>query len=291
MSAKQVQNIVVWGLVLNVVLCIAKAWSGYAGSSEALMADAMESAGDVCGAILILIGIRYASQPADENHPYGHGKAEPLFTFVIVVFLIAGAVTIGYRSILNILTPHELPAKFTLITLGATIVLKEIFYRIVVKKGKENDSQLLQGDAWHHRSDAITSLAALIGISLALWLGKGYEAADDWAALPACVIIIYAAWRLFRPALGEVMDEHVHDELILSIRKHAALVNGVRGTEKCMVRKSGAMYFVDLHINVDPEISVREGHEMAHRVEDEIRQFNPNVRMIIHVEPHEPDQQ
>jgi cation diffusion facilitator family transporter len=253
------------------------------------MADAMESAGDVFGSVLILIGLRYAAQPADENHPYGHGKAEALFTFVVVVLLIGGAAAIAYRSILNILTPHPMPAKFTLITLAVTIVLKEIFFRIVTKKGKESNSQLLQGDAWHHRSDAITSLAALVGISVALWLGKGYEAADDWAALPACAIIIYTAWRLFRPALGEVMDEHVHDELIASIRMHAAAVSGVRGTEKCMVRKSGSTYFVDLHINVDPEISVREGHEVAHGVEDAIREFNPNVRMIIHVEPHEPE--
>jgi cation diffusion facilitator family transporter len=283
---EQTRKIVIAGLVLNVLLCITKAWTGYAGTSEALIADAMESAGDVFGALLILFALRYALQPPDSNHPYGHGKAEPLFTFAVVALLIGGVVVIGYRSVQNILTPHAVPKAFTLWTLGITIAAKEIFFRIVAKLSKETGSSLLKSDAWHHRSDAITSLAAFVGVVIAIW--SGYAAADDWAALVACAFILYTAYSLFRPALGEVMDEHQYDELVEEIRITTLSVEGVTGTEKCFVRKSGVFYFVDFHINVEPEITVREGHEIAHRVEEKLRSAHPNMRMIIHVEPHEP---
>lgn len=280
------QKIVVAGLILNIVLCIVKAWTGYVGTSEALIADAMESAGDVFAAVLVLFALRYASQPPDSNHPYGHGKAEPLFTFVVVALLIGGVIVIGYRSVQNILTPHVLPKAFTLWTLAVTIIVKEIFFRLVAKLSNETGSSILKSDAWHHRSDAITSLGAFVGVLIAIW--TGYAAADDWAALVACGFILYTAYKLFRPALGEVMDEHQYDGLVNEIRETTLSVEGVTGTEKCFVRKSGTFYFVDFHINVEPEITVREGHAIAHRVEEKLRAAHPNMRVLIHVEPHEP---
>ncbi|MGL4596984.1 MAG: cation diffusion facilitator family transporter, partial [Bacteroidia bacterium] len=203
----------------NMVLAVIKAIVGYFGNSYALIADAIESTADVFSSILVLLGIKYANRPADKNHPYGHGRAETLMTFVVVGFLIVSATIIALESIHNIRTPHALPKPYTLVVLGGIIVWKELSYRFVMKKSKETHSSSLKADAWHHRSDAITSIAAFLGISIALILGKGYEAADDWAALLASFFILYNSYLIFRPALSEIMDEHVYDDLIDEIRQ------------------------------------------------------------------------
>lgn len=202
----------------NTLLALAKGILGVLGNSYALIADAIESTTDIFSSLLVLFGLKYANRPADENHPYGHGRAEPLITFLVVAFLITSACIIGYESIQNIQRPHSLPKSFTLYFLGAIIVWKEISFRIVLKKSKETNSSSLKADAWHHRSDAITSIAAFLGISIALFFGKGYESADDWAALFASGFILYNSYLIFRPALGEIMDEHLYDDLIAAIR-------------------------------------------------------------------------
>lgn len=270
----------------NAVLAIVKAVTGIFGHSFALIADAIESATDVLSSILVLFGIKYSIKPPDENHPYGHGKAEPLITFAIVGFLVFSATFIAYQSILNIQTPHEMPERYTLLVLGVIIILKEFFYRFVSRKSDETNSSSLKADAWHHRSDAITSLAAFVGISLAIFLGEGYESADDWAALAASGMIIYNAYLIFRPALGEIMDEHLYDDLVEEIRVISLTVPGVMGTEKCIVRKTGMVFHVDLHLIVSGDISVKEGHSIAHRLKDEIQHQLPEVAdILIHVEP------
>lgn len=270
----------------NLLLAVAKGVTGIFGNSYALIADAIESTTDVFSSILVLLGLRYSSKPADENHPYGHGKAEPLFTFMVVGFLIISATVIAYESIDNINTPHKIPKPYTLIVLGIIIIIKEVFYRVVSHKSKKTGSTVLKADAWHHRSDAITSLMAFIGISIALIMGKGYENADDWAALFASGFILYNAYLILRPALGEIMDEHMHDELETEIRKIAQLCPGVVDTEKCYIRKTGMTYYVDLHIAVNAEISVKEGHEISHRVKDDLLANIPEIaNVLIHVEP------
>lgn len=198
-----------FSIIGNIALAIIKGVAGIFGNSYALIADAIESTTDIFSSLLVLFGIKYSNKPADENHPYGHGRAEPLVTFLVVGFLITSATIIAYESIQHIGNPHELPKPWTLIILGVIIIWKEISYRLVMKKSKETNSSSLKADAWHHRSDAITSIAAFIGISIALFLGKGYEAADDWAALFASGFIIYNSYLIFRPALGEIMDEHL----------------------------------------------------------------------------------
>lgn len=174
-----------FSIVGNIALSIIKWITGYLGNSYALIADAIESTTDIFSSLLVLFGLKYSSKPPDKNHPYGHGRVEPLITFLVVVFLATSATIIAHDSIQNIGTPHELPKPYTLIILGAIIVWKEISYRLVLKRSKETNSSSLKADAWHHRSDAITSVAAFVGISIALLLGKGYESADDWAALLA----------------------------------------------------------------------------------------------------------
>ena len=286
MNDKKAQRTAVISIIGNACLAIAKGITGVFGHSYALIADAIESTSDVFSSSLVLFGLKYASKPADENHPYGHGKAEPLVTFIIVGFLVISATIIAYESIQNIQTPHETPEKYTLVVLAIIVIIKELFYRFVSKKGKETKSTSLQADAWHHRSDAITSLMAFIGISVALYMGEGYEYADDIAALLASFLIIYNAYLIFRPALSEIMDEHLYDEMIIDIRKIAGEVSGVIDTEKCFVRKTGMYYHVDLHLIVKGSISVKSGHDIAHRVKEELLVRLPEIHnVLIHIEP------
>ncbi len=270
----------------NGCLALAKFLAGFFGNSYALIADAIESTADVISSFLVLVGLRYAAKPADDNHPYGHGRVEPLITFAVVGFLIVSATVIAYESIENIRTPHEVPEPYTLIVLAIIIAIKEFFYRFVSKKSEETNSSSLKADAWHHRSDAITSLTAFIGISIALVMGDGYESADDWAALVASGFILFNAYLILRPALGEIMDEHMYDDLIEDIRKSAYSVKGVLDTEKCFVRKTGMTFHVDLHINVNGDMSVKDGHDIAHKVKDKMLQDIPEIAdVLIHVEP------
>ena len=277
-----------FSIVGNTSLAIIKGLAGFFGNSYALIADAIESTTDIFASFLVLFGIKYSNKPADANHPYGHGRAEPLITFLVVGFLITSATIIAYESINNIGIPHELPKSWTLIVLGAIILWKEYSFRLVMKRSVQTNSSSLKADAWHHRSDAITSIAAFIGISIALILGKGYESADDWAALFASGFILYNSYLIFRPALGEIMDEHLYDDLMEEIRKVAQQVDGIIDTEKCFIRKSGMKYHVDLHAIVDATISVKEGHDLAHLLKDTLRENIFELgHVLIHIEPSE----
>ena len=276
-----------FSIIGNTSLAIIKGIAGYFGNSYALIADGIESTTDIFASLLVLFGIKYSNRPADKNHPYGHGRAEPLITFLVVGFLITSAVIIAHESIKNIGTSHELPKPWTLLVLGAIIIWKEISYRIVLKKSKATNSSSLKADAWHHRSDAITSVAAFIGISIALIMGKGYETADDWAALFASGFILYNSYLIFRPALGEIMDEHVYDDLIEAIKQVSLTVEGVKDTEKCFIRKAGMQYHVELHAKVNAQITVEAGHAIAHQLKDTLRQEIPQLgHVLIHIEPY-----
>jgi cation diffusion facilitator family transporter len=278
---------VVWfSISLNIILAIAKLSAGIEGNSFALIADSIESTTDIFSSFLLLLALHYAYMPADENHPYGHGKAESIATIIISGFLILSASYITYECFHNIFTPHELPKPFTLWVLGATIILKEAAFRYMRNKSESHKSSGMMADAWHHRSDAISSLAAFTGICVALWLGKGYESADDWAGLIASAVIFYNAFRLMRPALGEIMDENRYDELLERIRDLTSKVPQVQGVEKCHIRKSGSRFFVDMHIEVDPNLTVFKGHEIAHLAKDRLMAEFPEIAdVLIHIEP------
>ncbi len=285
-NKKQAIKTIYLSIFGNLGLAIIKGITGYFGNSYALIADAIESTSDIFSSILVLFGLKYATKPADDDHPYGHGRAEPLITFLIVGFLVISATVIIFQSIQHIITPHQSPESYTLVVLGIIILIKEIFYRVISKKSKETKSSALEADAWHHRSDAITSIAAFVGISIALIFGEGYETADDWAALVAAGFIYYNSYLIFRPALGEIMDEHLHDDLVVEIRQLAKKVDGVVDTEKCFIRKTGMTFWVDLHLIVDGNLTVKEGHEIAHNVKDTIRNELPEIaEVLMHVEP------
>jgi cation diffusion facilitator family transporter len=276
-----------FSIIGNFALALIKGFAGFFGNSYALIADAIESITDIFASFLVLLGFKYAKRPADENHPYGHGKIEPLITFGVVVFLVVSATIIANESIHNIQSPQEMPKSWTLLVLGLIIFWKEISFQIVIKKSKQTNSSSLRADAWHHRSDAITSVMAFIGISIALLFGKGYETADDWAALLASGFILYNSYLILRPALGEIMDEQLYDDLILEIRGISSEVQGVLGTEKCFIRKAGMEFHVDLHVIVNSEISVKIGHDIAHDLKDYLRKEIPNLgHILIHIEPN-----
>jgi cation diffusion facilitator family transporter len=277
---------VVFSILGNALLALIKGVVGVIGNSYALIADAIESTSDVFSSLLVFFGLRYSTKPADENHPYGHGRAEPLVTFTIVLFLVVSATIIAYQSIQHINEPQVAPEKYTLIVLAIIIIIKEISFRYVSKKSDETKSTSLKADAWHHRSDELTSLLAFLGISIAIFMGKGYETADDWAALLASILIVFNAYLIFRPALSEIMDENLYDDFVTEIKVSSQTIKGVLETEKCFVRKAGLSYHVDLHIVVDGLKTVAEGHEIAHQVKDKLKlDFPEIVDVLIHVEP------
>lgn len=277
-------------LAVNVLLAAAKFITGILGNSFALVADAIESAGDVIASLIVMLGIKISIKPPDKEHPYGHGRAETLTTIAIVCFLLFSAIFIIINSIKKISTPHESPEPYTLLVLALVIGIKEFYYHFIKKKGKETNSSSLIADAWHHRSDAITSFTAFIGISIALIMGEGYEDADDWAALLAAGIILLNAYFILRPAIREILDENQHEDMVEEIQKISKNVEGVEYTEKCFVRKSGMNFLVDLHLTVNGQLTVSKGHEIAHRLKDKIQEQLPEVAdVLIHVEPDDLD--
>jgi cation diffusion facilitator family transporter len=277
-----------FGIIGNVLLAIIKGLAGYFGNSYALIADAIESTSDVFSSLIVILGLKISTKPKDKSHPYGHGKAEPIVAIVVSLTLLAAAIIIAIQSVQEIVTPHHSPAAFTLLVLVLVVTVKETLFRYVFKVGAEVQSTAVKTDAWHHRSDAITSVAAFIGISISLIFGKGYESADDWAALLASGIIAFNAYNLFRPALAEIMDAAPSAHLEKEVRNVSLSVEGVIELEKCFIRKMGFDYFIDLHVIVNGELSVRDGHKIAHNVKEAL--FKSELRIIdvlIHIEPEE----
>lgn len=276
------------GILVSLILVVVKGLAGHFGNTYALIADATESGADILSSLLLWIGLRISLKEPDEEHPYGHGKAEPLAAIVVGLFLIGAAVWIAYNAIYFLRTPHELPKSFTLWVLVVVILIKEILFRYVYAIGKKINSNAVKADAQHHRSDSITSVAAFIGIAVAILGGKGYEGADDWAALVASVFIGYNAVQIMRPAVAEIMDAAPSNEIVQKVRILASKVPKVKGIEKCYVRKMGFDYFVDIHIEVDGNESVTEGHRISHEVKDIL--LNSDLRIqnvLVHVEPFE----
>jgi cation diffusion facilitator family transporter len=284
-AAKGVRSTLI-GMSFNLVLAAVKTTAGYLGHSYALIADGIESLSDVFSSFVVFVGLKIAMRPPDENHPYGHGKAEPIAAVMVGVALIAAAGVIVRESVHEIITPHHAPAPFTLIVLAAVVFVKEGLFRYVAGVGRQVESTAVAVDAWHHRSDAITSALAFIGISAALIGGRGWESADDWAALLAAGIIGFNALRLIAPAVNELTDVAPAANLNEQIRAVARSNPDVKDVEKCLVRKMGFEYYVDLHVIVDPNLTVREGHAIAHAVKDAVRAANPRIaEVLVHIEP------
>jgi cation diffusion facilitator family transporter len=274
------------GVAVNCVLAIVKIVAGVVGNCYALIADGIESSLDIFSSLVIWFGLRMAAEPPDEEHPYGHGKAEPIAAVFVALAVIAAALGLAVESVREIVTPHHAPKPFTLAVIVVIILVKETLFRKVIRHGVDMSSTAVKTDAWHHRADAITSFAAFIGISIALIGGKGWEPADDWAALFACGLIGYNGLQILKPALHEVMDTAPPRELEQGVRATAGLVSGVQNVEKCRIRKMGLDFYVDIHVGVSGSLSVREGHTIAHAVKDAVRTANPAIAdVLVHIEP------
>jgi cation diffusion facilitator family transporter len=273
-------------VAINALLAIGKIVTGILGNSYALIADGIESTADIFSSLIVWGGLRIAVKPADANHPFGYGKAESIAAVVVSLMLLAAAVLIAAQSVREILTPHHAPEWFTLVVLVGVIAIKETLYRFVFSVGHSLESSALKGDAWHHRSDAITSAAAFAGISVALLGGPGFESADDWAALAACSVIVWNGLRLLRGALDEVMDASPPAEIVSLVRRIAGGVEGVAEIEKCRIRKSGLHLSMDIHVAVDGGLSVERGHAIAHQVKDRLLELQQRINDVsVHIEP------
>lgn len=270
----------------NFSLAACKCLAGVLGHSFALVADGIESLSDVFSSLAVFFGLRFAIKPPDEDHPYGHGKAEPIAAVIVSLTLLVAAFSIAVESISLIRTPHALPRPYTLWVLLAVVVIKLVLSRFVSSVGKELDSTAVRGDAWHHLTDAITSAFAFIGISVALYTKNA--SADDWAALCASPVILFNALRQLRTPMAELIDTAPPPEIEQHVREVASAVEGVIGLDKCFVRKVGFLYYVDLHVVVKGDLTVRTGHKISHEVEDQIRARVVRVaNVLVHIEPEE----
>jgi len=285
--ANESAQLVLRGILLNALLAAVKLAGGLFGHTYALVADAAESLLDILSSLLVWAGFRVAARPPDANHPYGHGKAEPLAGLTVAVFIFAMAGWVASHAVREIITPHRGPAWWTLVVLAGVIVAKTWFSRRMSTAGEQVGSTTLSIEAMHHWSDAMTSAAAFIGISIALAGGKGWEAADDWAALFACVIIAFNGFRMLTKALGDVMDEAAPQNFENEVRAVALGVPGVQALDKVRMRKSGLSHFVDIQVRVDGNLTVREGHDIAHAVKDALIASTAHgiSDVTVHIEP------
>lgn len=281
-------------MAASAALAGVKIAGGVLGNSSALIADGIESLADSAGSVIVWKALRLADRPPDFDHPYGYGRAEALAAMAVGAMLIVAALVIVVKAIGDILTPHRAPEPWTIALLLGVVLVKEGLFRLLLRGAREFASEAARADAWHHRSDAITSAAAVVGVSVAIW-GPALTGvdqlvlADEAAALLASGIIVTTGVSLMRPSLREVLDASSH-EMAAKVRATAAAVEGVRLVEKVHARKSGPAYWVDMHLHVAPDLSVRDAHALAGKVKAIVKAAHPAVaHLLVHIEPADSD--
>jgi cation diffusion facilitator family transporter len=274
------------GLVVNLGLGLAKLIGGIMGDSFALISDSVNSLGDAVATVVVLFAVRVAQQPADEEHPYGHTRAEAIAGSTVAVLILVSALGIGWEAIQRLTVQHSLPEAWTLWIAGVNVVIKEWLYRYKVRVGKRTGSRAIIANAWDHRSDAFCALAVLIGLAVVRWGDGRWMWADEVAALVVVAAILFSSSRLYRDSASELMDVQADGTLVDQVRTMASTIPGVRGVEKLWVRKSGLEYFVDIHLEVDPNLTVAEGHRIGHVVKDRLTGCFASLRdVLVHLEP------
>ena len=282
------------GMLVNTLLAIIKLAAGLVGHTYALVADAVESTADIFSSLIVWGGLQVASRDPDAEYPFGYGKAEALAAAVVSLMMLAAAVGISIEAVREIRTPHLSPAPWTLVVLVGVMAVKWVLSRRVSAIGADIGSTAVQADAWHHMSDAITSAAAFIGISVAIAGtrvvgGSGWASADDWAALVASLVIAYNAVNMLRPAVHDIMDRMPGADVVTPVRRAAESVAGVLATEKLVVRKTGLVYHVTLHVQTDPRMPLEDAHVLGGMVKGAIRAAVPQVQsVLVHMEPYLP---
>jgi cation diffusion facilitator family transporter len=275
------------GLIVNLTLGVVKLVGGIAGRSFALVSDAVNSLGDSLASVVVLVGLWYAQRPADEEHPYGHTRAEAVAASNVALLIVVTSLIVGWEAISRLSSAHEVPPVWTLWIAAANVVIKETLYRYKSRVGRQTGSSAIIANAWDHRSDALCSLAVLVGLGIVRWGGPDYTWADETAALVVVAAIFWSGMKLFRNSTSELLDPQADARLLRSIRQAAAEVAGVRAVEKLWVRKTGLEYLADIHIQVDAELTVDEGHRIGHQVKDRlVRQFVSLRDVLVHLEPY-----
>ncbi|MDQ8154636.1 MAG: cation diffusion facilitator family transporter [Gemmatimonadota bacterium] len=274
-------------MISNAVLALVKLLAGVIGNSYALIADAVESSADIFSSLIVWGGLRIASRDPDDDYPFGYGKAETVASATVSLMLLGAAIGIAVEAVREIRTPHHGPASWTLIVLVLVVIAKTMLGRTIGAVGNEVGSTAVKADAWHHFSDAITSAAAFIGISVAVWKGKGWEAADDWAALVASAVILYNGVSMLRTSLRDLMDRHPGEDIALPVRRAAEAVPGVAAIEKLHVRRAGIAFHIEIHVQANPAMSLAAAHALGGTVKSAIRTAQPRVRgVLVHMEPY-----
>ena len=274
------------GLIVNLALGIVKFLAGVFGHSFALIADAVNSLADFITSVIVLLALRVAQRPADEEHPYGHTRAEGIAASNVALIVVISALLVGWEAIERITGSHQTPARWTLWIAGANMVIKEGLYQYKVRVGQKTGSASIIANAWDHRSDALCSLAVLIGLLVVRVGGPGFNWADEAASLVIVTGIVWSGLRLFFSSASELMDVQADSGFVEQIRQTALAVAGVENVETLWVRKSGLEYFADIHIEVDQHMTVAEGHRIGHEVKDRLVEKFASLRdVLVHLEP------
>jgi len=280
------------GIVADLALGIAKVIGGALGTSEALVADGVDSLSDTLSGLIVVHGAWQARRPADARHPYGHGKAEVLAGRTVAILVMVVGVIFGYRAVVHIIDPHPdpLPEAWTLWFALASIFLKEAQCQYKMRLGRRLKSESLLADAANRRSDVLASVIALAGIGAALLLGPKGQVFDPIAAVLICLIVFGIGLKAFLRTGSALMDETADGETIEAIRRAARTIPGVLDTEKLLARRSGLETHMELHVEVDPRMPVGEAHAIASKVSEAIRREVRGVTQVtVHIEPYYPN--
>lgn len=274
------------GLAVNFVLAVVKLVGGVWGRSFALISDGVNSLGDVVATLVVLFALRVAQRPADDEHPYGHTRAEAIAGSYVALLIVISAVALGWEALQRWHALHPIPPTWTLWIAGSNVAIKESLYRYKLMIGRRTNSSAIIANAWDHRSDALCSLAVLVGLSCVRLGGERWLWADEAAALVVVAAIIASALQLMISSCNELMDVQADPELVQKIREEAAAIDQVQAVEKLWVRKSGLEYFADIHIQVDHRLTVADGHRIGHHVKDHLTEKFPVLRdVLVHLEP------
>jgi cation diffusion facilitator family transporter len=273
-------------VTISVGLGLIQFLGGYFGHSVALMSDAVHSFGDALTSGVVFAALFYAQQPADAEHPYGHTRAEAVAGSNVALVLVLLGLGVLWEALSTLAEVSPVPEWYTLVIACAGILLKEGLYRYEIRVSQRTGSTAMRASAWDHRLDAFGSLAVLIGLALAHWGGPSWHTADHVAAIVVGLVLVWTGSRLFWSSLHELLDRQAEPAMLEAVRGEALSVSGVLGVEKLLVRKTGLEYLVDIHVEVDPDLSVRESHEIGHGVKKRLMQNNVTLKdVLVHIEP------
>lgn len=288
---KKIYKVTIFGSVVNLVLVVLKFVAGIVGQSAAMVADAIHSLSDLITDFIVLCFSRISSQPQDHDHDYGHGKYETLATAVVGVALCFVGINLGWSACVKIwgaINGEELaePGYIALFSAIASILLKEIVYHITAKVARDVNSQAVMANAWHHRSDALSSIGAVVGIGGAIMLGPNWYVLDSIAALIVSLFIIRVAFKLLRPCMEELTEASLPDEIEKEIVELVLREDGIGEIHNLRTRKIGPNCAIEMHVRLDGDMTLREAHDKATNIENRLRErFGCCTHIGLHLEP------